>query len=188
MGNVSSEDVVKMSLPTETAAITSTPTINAEGASTIVSSPLPQSPQAPTFSKEGHVFHELILSEIQSREVDIDQEINVDESEEYADRFTPDSGSSDEFSRSDMSTTTDVRPQIFNHPMRSQRSIGKQRSVAASIKKETLKGKHETSPVMIKEERVRRKRDIPECSYCLGDTNPHEHTILMCQCMKFRNN
>ena len=149
------------------------------------SSTTSQSPNR-THSSEGHVFHELSPQKFPSESVEENSVSRDENEEEYADRFTPDSGSSDEMSRSDMSVTTDIRPQLFGvsgSVKRSVRSAGQPRpaSVVSQNTKRELKGKHETSPTMSKGQRVKATGSCNECQVCREDLDAKTHTVLMCQ-------
>ncbi|KAJ3367898.1 hypothetical protein HDU91_000999 [Kappamyces sp. JEL0680] len=131
-----------------------------------------QSPNLTHF-KEGHIFHELCLAE-KEVDIEVDQDDKDQDDEEYADRFTPDSNSSDDLSRSDMSTVTGT--QMFSR--KSQRVSGQQRS---SVKEMFAKKKHsELSPTVTKAQKVKCV-DKHECKMCYEELDARKHTIIMCQ-------
>ncbi|KAJ3315495.1 hypothetical protein HDV04_003037 [Boothiomyces sp. JEL0838] len=150
-----------------------TPSISIENSNGILNSkavptnePLTISPiEAPLIYKEGHIFHELILNEV--REVDIDEEDENDD--DYADRFTTNSDSSDGNSRSDVSQVADPR---YGPP---KRVPGQQRGAS----KELFRRRTDPS-THAKAERIKKPNRL-ECHLCATEYNPKSCTVLMCQ-------
>jgi hypothetical protein len=117
--------------------------------------------------KEGHILHELIPNLL--REAGIDDDIT--DIEEYADRFTIETDSSDDVSKSEISTMGDGKT-IFSR--RSNRIPGQRTSMApAPIKKP------EISP-LTKSERIKRT-DKNSCKLCSKEYDPKFDKLFMCQ-------
>jgi hypothetical protein len=116
--------------------------------------------------QDGHEFHELILNH--SKDAHIDDE---NENEEYADRFTAYSDSSDEFTRSEASTAFDGRSQIFSK--RSQRNPGQSRPT-----RDVFGRKRANSQPKV--ERIK-KQEKDLCRLCHQEFNPRIHILFMCK-------
>jgi hypothetical protein len=115
--------------------------------------------------KDGHELHELILND--SKSVGIDEDAIEDE---FADRFTMESDSTGDYSKSDISTLADGRSQIFSRT--SRRSSG-----LRSPTKELFAKKKNDS---MARERVKKTSKI-ECFLCYESFQDNLSTKFMCK-------
>jgi hypothetical protein len=154
-------------------SLNESPEMESPPAISITNDPMGQSPNLATI-KEGHVFHELCLTDkSEEANIELDEE-PADGEDEFADRFTPDSNSSDDVSRSDISIAT-AGTQMFT--TKSQRVAGQSRTTG----KGAIKKKPVDSPTMLRTEKVKCV-DTHQCWLCNEELNARKHSILMCQC------